>query len=195
MNNDAEQPSRTSDSDNSSASPAASGSSDRDDEVSSAETTPPPHSEAVRSHRKQDSTASSGFSRSYQSVFSTSEGPATNSAEYHHDRHWSSSSHRPVTAGTSIANSYPGEDQADLAAAVGLLSCSYGTPQTGPMVMPSDVPPVPPLPARYQSQHHQSQDVDMGDASSSDDDTQTGSKSNRYSRAEEDDGIFGQMEE
>lgn len=38
---------------------------------------------------------------------------------------------------------------ADLAAAVGLLSCSYGTPKTGPVMLPPDVPPVPPLPAQY----------------------------------------------
>ncbi len=40
--------------------------------------------------------------------------------------------------------------QADLAAAVGLLSCSYGsTPKTGPVMLPADAPPVPPLPAQF----------------------------------------------
>jgi len=193
-------------SDNSSASPAASGSSDlRDDDISSAETTPPPQGDAVYGHHKHYSTTSTDYSRSYQSVFSTSAdvGPG----DYYHRRHWSTSSqNRPVTAGTSIAESYPEEDQADLAAAVGLLSCSYGTPQSGPVALPADVPPVPPLPAKYQgmsssfqplaklSNLRETGDVDMEEESSSEDDDRSQHNSHRFSRIEDDDGIFG-MEE
>lgn len=177
--------SRSSDSEQSYTSPAASGFSDREGSVSSIETTPPPHGDYPYGHRKRVSNASSAFSRSYQSVFSS--GP------YQHQRQWSTSSNRPGTAQTALTESYPGEDQADLAAAVGLLSCSYGTPQTGPVSMPADVPPVPPLPEKYQSLPRSSyqREVDMDDVSSSEDD-----RSQRHSsRHEEDDRIFGEMDE
>jgi hypothetical protein len=94
---------------------------------------------------------SSTYSRSYQSasaasVFSES-APAPQ--YFSHYRQWSADQ-RPSTSATSIAGSnYEDEDQADLAAAVGLLSCSYGTPKSGPSMLPPDVPPVPPLPARF----------------------------------------------
>jgi len=180
----------SSDSDNSSASPAASGSSDREDDISSAETTPPPQSEQYRGHRKQFSTASSGYSRSYQSVFSTSEGLGSQPADYQHRRQWSTSSNRPVTAGTSVGGSYTGrEDQADLAAAVGLLSCSYGTPQNGPSALSSDIPPVPPLPERYQKEMRRNADVDMEEVSEEEEDDTP------HSRADDEEEIFGQMEE
>lgn len=179
----------SSDSDNSSASPAASGSSDREDDLSSAETTPPPQNEEYRGHRKQHSTASSGYSRSYQSVFSTSEGQGR-PADSQLTRQWSSSSNRPVTAGTSVGGSYTGrEDQADLAAAVGLLSCSYGTPQTGPSALSSDIPPVPPVPERYQKEARRNVDVDMEEISEEEDNDTS------RSRADDDEEIFGQMEE
>ncbi|KAF1816748.1 hypothetical protein P152DRAFT_464202 [Eremomyces bilateralis CBS 781.70] len=65
-----------------------------------------------------------------------------------------------ISGGGSSGNVVSGIDEekedddstsADLAAAVGLLSCSYGTPKTGPVMLPPDVPPVPPLPAQYLS--------------------------------------------
>jgi len=199
MNQDApDVAAKASDSEQSSASPAVSSSSDReDDDISSAETTPPPHGEAIHGHRKQRGTASSDYSRSYQSVFSTSADQASNPANHQHRRQWSASSNRPVTAGTSLAESYPGEDQADLAAAVGLLSCSYGTPQMGPVAMASDIPPVPPLPEQYQQHARHVADVDMEDASSSEDEEEERSRPNshRYSRADDDEGVFGNMEE
>lgn len=194
MNQDGPEAGKTSDSEQSSASPAASGSSDREDEISSAETTPPPHGESIHRHQKHYSNGSSAFSRSYQSVFSTSEGPTTNNDNFNHRRQWSQSSNRPATANTSIAESYPGEDQADLAAAVGLLSCSYGTPQTGPVSMPGDIPPVPPLPARYQQQPRHSADIDMDEVSSSEDDVHS-RKSHRFSKQDDDEGVFGTMDE
>lgn len=200
------------DSDNSSASPAASGSSGlRDDDISSAETTPPPQAEHSFGHRKQHSIASSaGYSRSYQSAYSGPGSLPRYQDDVHNSRKWSVSSSRPVTAGASIAESYPDEDQADLAAAVGLLSCSYGTPKSGPVQLPPDVPPVPPLPAKYQglagtsyqqsssllrSRYSPQEDVDM-DEESSEDDGEQHYHSTRQSRADDhDDGVFGAMEE
>lgn len=175
------------DSDNSS-SPAGSGSSDmRDEELSSTETTPPPHLEHSYRDSKRFSNESSLFSRSYQSVFSES-GPTAEHGFSHH-RQWSTSSaSRPVTA-----ESYNG-DEADLAAAVGLLSCSYGTPKTAPSALNADVPPVPPLPAKYQKsaysnlRNNQADDVEMEGEDSFDDEPSHG-------RHEDvDDGMFGKMD-
>ena len=189
----------TNDSD-SSASPAASGSSDLHEEgSSSAETTPPPHAEGSYRDSKRFSTNSSTFSRSYQSVFSSSSVPNNDNATFGHHRHWSTaSSNRPVTANTSIADSYRDEDPADLAAAVGLLSCSYGTPKSGPTGMASDVPPVPPLPAKYAQEqviYHDSphqDDVEMGDEEMDSDDEVEEQHPNRIDEVDE--GIFGKMD-
>lgn len=194
--------------DSDSSSPAASGSSDlRDeDDPSSAETSPPPQSEhAYRDpNTKRYSNSSSAYSRSYQSAFSESAPSASGFGS--HYRQWSSSSNRPGTANTSIAESYPEEDPADLAAAVGLLSCSYGTPKSGPTALPADIPPVPPLPAKYQgmsapgpasrmpySQRHSNDDdadVDM-DEDMSDEDAHAASRHNQH---DEDEGMFGKMD-
>jgi hypothetical protein len=163
------------DSDNSS-SPAASGSSDmRDEDLSSTETTPPPHMEGPYRDSKRYSNTSSAYSRSYQSVLSESV-PNTEGASGY-ARHWSASSNRPLTANTSIAESYRDEDPKDLAAAVGLLSCSYGTPKSGPVSMLGDIPPVPPLPAKYVT-HVQTADIDMDDHEHDDDE----------------EGVFGKMD-
>jgi hypothetical protein len=181
------------DSDDSS-SPAASGSSGmHDDDASSAETTPPPQNEHAYRDSKRFSNNSSLYSRSYQSVFSSGSVPNADQSFAHH-RQWSTSSaSRPVTANTSIADSYRGdEDPQDLAAAVGLLSCSYGTPQSGPATIAAEVPPVPPVPAKYQNQaysntyRNQSEDVDMGDYSSDEE---------AHVRNDDvEDGIFGTMD-
>jgi hypothetical protein len=188
--------------DSDSSSPAASGSSDlREDEPSSAETSPPPQSEhAYRDPNvKRYSNSSSVYSRSYQSAFSDS-APSVNGFGSHY-RQWSASSNRPGTANTSIAESYPEEDPADLAAAVGLLSCSYGTPKSAPTALAADIPPVPPLPAKYQgasvpglasrlssytdAQHDVEMDDDM-----SDEEPHTSSRHQH----DDDDGIFGKMD-
>lgn len=183
----------TTDSDNSS-SPAASGSSERDDEPSSAETTPPPGADHSYRDSKRYSNTSSAYSRSYQSVFSES-APAHESG-FAHYRQWSTSSaNRPQTANTSIADSYRDEDPEDLAAAVGLLNCSYGgTPKTGPLSMGSDIPPVPPLPEKYANfsrYHGQSGDVIM-----SDDDSDDGKAPAQPIQTYDDDDqyMFGKME-
>jgi hypothetical protein len=224
MNQDAD--AATKDSDRSSASPAASGSSDpRDDELSSTDTTPPPQLDPAmfnHNHRssssKRYSANSSAYSQSYQSAVFSDNG-------HGHYRHWSNvSDGRPTTSGTSVAGSYHDEenDQADLAAAVGLLSCSYSTPKTGPMALPADIPPVPPLPAQFlgafntpgsatitapQSSlrassysYHQpeSKDVDMDDSNFADEDDYRNHHSRSRSRGrmdDEDDGVFGKMEE
>ncbi|OCL10600.1 hypothetical protein AOQ84DRAFT_288939 [Glonium stellatum] len=228
------------DSDHSSASPAASGSSDlRDDDLSSTDTTPPPQADDAvgsystsRSHfgrSKRFSTNSSAYSQSYQSTSVFSDNGQGYSSHY---RQWSNDG-RPTTSGTSVAGSYyEDEDQADLAAAVGLLSCSYGTPKSGPVILPPDVPPVPPLPARFLGQNtdsisgstttptaHQSsirghsyspytqesKDVDMDNDSLADDDDFDHNHHHHHHHHhhaasrdridEDDDGVFGTMEE
>lgn len=219
------------DSDHSSVSPAASGSSDlRDDDLSSTDTTPPPQvDDAVgsystsRSHfgrSKRFSTNSSAYSQSYQSTSVFSDNGQGYSSHY---RQWSNDG-RPTTSGTSVAGSYyEDEDQADLAAAVGLLSCSYGTPKSGSVILPPDVPPVPPLPARFLGQNadsisgstttptahqssirghnyspytHESKDVDMDNDSLVDEDEfDHHHAASRDRMDEDDDGVFGTMEE
>lgn len=227
MNQDAAEAAK--DSDHSSASPAASGSSDPpEDDLSSTETTPPPHADDVPGlYSPRDSNrysvASSGYSRSYQSANSVFSDSAPNGLGYmSHYRQWSTDG-RPTTSGTSVAGSaYEDEDQADLAAAVGLLSCSYGTPKTGPVLLPPDVPPVPPLPAKfvdeassalsgsgstltvghssvphreYSNFRQENRDVDMGDEDSLADDDEFDHRHASKDRTDEDEGVFGRMEE
>ena len=160
MNQDAALPTesvKASDSDNSSASPALFTSSDPDDDddVSSVETTPPPTSEhadfttydEVRNEKRYSNT-SSVFSRSYQSAPSTSFAPSSvpTAASYGSFQH-TGYQRRPSTSGISALGLGASEEEAALAAAVEL--CHFnGTPRTGPTQM-DDIPPVPPLPARY----------------------------------------------
>ncbi|KAJ5808120.1 hypothetical protein N7474_009389 [Penicillium riverlandense] len=128
------------------------------DGLSSAETTPPPLDEREEDDdfemsgvpsqwTKRPSIGNiSAFSRSYQQSIPSSS--YTGSAPLHspafssHFRH-SSIDTRPSTADTRLHE----DDEADLAAAIGL--CNFGTPRTGPVSMTPDVPPVPPLPARF----------------------------------------------
>ncbi|KAJ5289961.1 DNA excision repair protein ERCC-6-like 2, partial [Penicillium atrosanguineum] len=133
------------------------------DGISSAETTPPPLDEeedddfemsgmpANWTKRPSISNASA-FSRSYQSIPSSSynESAPLHSPAFSHFRK-SSVDTRPSTADTRLHE----DDEADLAAAIGL--CNFGTPRTNPVANTPDVPPVPPLPARYlDSSSHQS---------------------------------------
>ncbi|KAH7382352.1 hypothetical protein BKA66DRAFT_118431 [Pyrenochaeta sp. MPI-SDFR-AT-0127] len=209
-------------------SPPASASSDLREELSSTETTPPPqiddhavgsfpHSAFASRSIKRYSTNSSAYSQSYQSTVFSDNGNGG------HFRQWSNVSDRPTTSGTSVAGSYhdDGNDHADLAAAVGLLSCSYGTPKSGPVALPPDVPPVPPLPAKFldfnnartlsgsttvtaqQSSmrnsyryHNESKDVDMDDDHFADEeDYRTSNSRSRGRIDEDDDAFFGRMEE
>lgn len=154
----------------SSASPDAS--SEVRDGLSSAETTPPPLDEqeedddfemsgmpANWTKRPSIGNASAAFSRSYQSITSSSyNGSAPlHSPAFSHFRK-SSVDTRPSTADTRLNE----EDEADLAAAIGL--CNFGTPRTGPVSMTPDVPPVPPLPARYldSGSHPSNQSLGLG---------------------------------
>lgn len=220
---------KTSDDSDDSASPPASGSSDLRDELSSTETTPPPQMDdhAVGSYSshlhfgqrsiKRYSANSSAYSQSYQSAVFSDNGNGNG-----HYRHWSNVSDRPTTSGTSVAGSYhdDGNTDQDMAAAVGLLSCSYGTPKSGAANLSPDVPPVPPLPAKFldfsttqslsgnttvtpqQSsmrnsyRYHESKDIDMDDDHFADEEDYRQSHSRSRGRADEDDdAFFGRMEE
>ena len=152
MNQDAiaaEDITKPSERDHSSVSPAASGSSDvRDEEyyISSAETTPPPMNEHYaiiedvgNGRSKRYSGNSSSFSRSYQSAPSFSLPAGNNLSHCQQQR-------RPSSSGVAPAD--VDEEEAALAAAVESL-CSFGTPRNGSVRLPEDVPPVPPVPARY----------------------------------------------
>lgn len=217
-------------SDNSSASPDAL--SELHDGISSTETTPPPVDdyEDVTDLEKHHSSA---FSRSYHSVASSSyadSGPLS-PAFSSHFRH-SSIDTRPSTAETMAGHDDDDSDAADLAAAIRL--CNFGTPRSGAQTMANDVPPVPPLPARYLSQQgagsssksvngsslglagsnpavfgslnlnpsqsykvSDERDVKMGDADREsrhrrNNDVDFGS---RQTHDDDDDGVFGRMEE
>jgi hypothetical protein len=138
-------------SDNSSASPGAS--SDLHDGISSTETTPPPMDEEdieldTKSYRNPNFN-NFAFSRSYQSVASSSyaDNGSLHSPAFSHFRH-SSIDTRPSTAETYHEDD---SEASDLVAAIRL--CNFGTPRSNAVATSSDVPPVPPLPARYLSQH------------------------------------------
>jgi len=222
------------DSDQSSASPPASGSSDLqdDDDVSSVETTPPPLSEQVDFRggaeirdEKRYSDNSSVFSRSYQSGPSGSVAASSvPTAASYGSFQYLSYRRRPSSSGITVPGGAAAqEEEAALAAAVEL--CNFnGTPRTGPLHM-DDIPPVPPLPARYVSHNadrsinglgypgmqdlgapptlthrlSDERDVKMHDAQArrgDDDDEYYDQRSVSRGRSDEDDdGVFGRMEE
>ena len=229
---------RPTDSDNSSASPAASGFSglqnDDGDNLSSPETTPPPsehtYATSIGSFRKmkRHSSSSSVFSKSYQSAPSTSissvhtlPGGTSFGNNGQVDEYGRSSA-----SGATFSNRFAvDEEEAGLIAAVESL-CSFGTPRSGPVHLPADVPPVPPLPARFAGQGTSSTsrhsvnsitDFDFGirppplvhrlsderhatmnrrRASKMNDDDELDELPPSFSRNEEDDdGVFGRMEE
>ncbi|ORY70149.1 uncharacterized protein BCR38DRAFT_455010 [Pseudomassariella vexata] len=196
-----------------SASPAASGYSEPHDGRSSADTTPPPQVEAYHTsstlayhNAPKRYSSGSGYSRSYQSAASSGylAGSVPNGSAFGHNRH-GSSDRRPPSSGMNIT----GQEDRDLAAAVELLSCSFGSSGgSRDARLPDDAPPVPPLPAQYLDQaaftstsflhsyssrqmpesftrgeFRHTEDVKMEDSEGSvmDDD--------------EDDGVFGRMEE
>lgn len=213
-------------SDQDSASPAASGSSDAHDGLSSADTTPPPQADSQTAYsytgssyggRPKRYSSGNSFSRSYQSapssnlMFAGSVPNGLGFSQYHQQ----SSERRPLSSGLTTGTQ---EDEAGLAAAVELLSCSFGTPRTGPVTLPPDVPPVPPLPAQYLSQSafsgttltprynvhtastsyvredsHYDGDVKMEEESVADDEEYDSHSRGRSD--EDDDGVFGRMEE
>ena len=156
---DAEKPNE---SDHSSASPTASGTSGlQDDYISSAETTPPPTgdglytAESFRTARpERNSGMSSAFSRSYQSAPSSSfprfSNPIFGSS---YGRSQSPARQRRPSSSSFGSPSYfaTDEDTTSLAAAVELVH--FGTPNSRPVHLPADAPPVPPLPARYAEEY------------------------------------------
>lgn len=139
-------------SDTESVSPDPSGASDQPERQSSAETTPPPTYEMHRvGYHEKHRDAMNGFSRSYQSALSAgSLNPNGFPAEhgFGHGRQHSES--RPLSSGVNNT----GNDDRELAAAVELLSCSFGSNNgsRGTVTLPADAPPVPPVPAQYRDQ-------------------------------------------
>ncbi|KAM0224954.1 hypothetical protein ACHAQD_001753 [Fusarium lateritium] len=205
-----------------SSSPAASGYSDPVERQSSADTTPPPVAEGVNvngtSYRNKRSSSNAGYARSFQSASATSyAGSVPYGSGFGHYRQ-PSNDHRPGSSGRNAT----GEDDRDLAAAVELLSCSFGSNNgSRTATIPEDAPPVPPVPAQYLGQatslstasfinsfprrqpesftrgemRRPSEDVRMdgsGDSVMDDDDFEIRS---RGRSEDEDDGVFGRMEE
>ncbi|KAH7170299.1 hypothetical protein EDB81DRAFT_876336 [Dactylonectria macrodidyma] len=205
-----------------SSSPAASGYSDPAERQSSADTTPPPAGEGldvIGTSYRNKRFSSGGFSRSYQSAPSAGSfgnGSVPQHSGFGHFRQ-PSNDFRPPSSGRNAT----GQDDRDLAAAVELLSCSFGSNNGGSrtVTLPLDAPPVPPLPAQYLDQatplssfinsypsrqpesftrgemRRPSEDVRMegsGESVMDDDDFDMRS---RGRSEEEDDGVFGRMEE
>ncbi|KAI9929287.1 hypothetical protein ASPWEDRAFT_168873 [Aspergillus wentii DTO 134E9] len=162
----------------SSASPDAS--SELRDGISSAETTPPPMDEDEEDEDDMEMSgmpsntgkrfsvgnASGYFSHSYQSIPSSSFNASAplHSPSFSHFRQ-SSIDTRPSTAENKLHE----DDEADLAAAIGL--CNFGTPRTGPVPMSPSIPPVPALPSRFVDQTSsatQSQSLDQSASTAAD---------------------------
>lgn len=204
-------------SDPESASPAASGYSEQVDRLSSADTTPPPMSERIQMGSRPFRHGSiGGFSRSYQSAPSVAPGSLPHGNGFGHSRQ--PSDPRPTSSGMNATN----QDDRDLAAAVELLSCSFGSNNgANGTVMLADAPPVPPVPAQYLDQatslgnpgfinsfpsrqpesftrgdlRRGSEDVKMSDHADSGVDDDDFDMQPRGRSDEEDDGVFGSMEE
>jgi hypothetical protein len=209
-------------SDQDSASPAASGFSEQHDGESSADTTPPPQADMFNTYSSGSFTTrhkrySSGqsFSRSYQSAPSGAQpGSIPNASPFGHYRDHSHEL-RPLSSGVSR-----NQEDDGLAAAVELLSCSFGssgTPRSIPVTLPEDAPPVPHIPAQYLCEnsfsgstltpsHHPRQtesytrhQVHIGDKmEESEDSVADDDEYDERSRGrsdEDDDGVFGRMEE
>jgi len=198
-----------------SASPAASGYSEQPERQSSADTTPPPMTDGINFASSYRDT--SEFARSYQSGSlkpSFMSGSIPSGTGFGHSRQ-PSHERRPPSSGANRT----GQEDRDLAAAVELLSCSFGSNNGshGTVTLPADAPPVPPVPAQYLDQasslasasfinsfprrqpesftrgelRRGSEDVKMEDSGDDDDfDMRSRARSD-----EDDDGVFGRMEE
>lgn len=176
-------------------SPPASGSSDPLEDDGSSRTSTPSQLEEQPAHWKtaefkgsqHQNNYTSAYSRSYHSTtgnsVAASSAPNESSDMYYYRQ--SSKNRRPSTA------SHPESEDYDLtAAAESLVSCSLGTPRNAPATLPPDVPPVPPLPAKFQQSSSRpisfgyQTDVDMSD----------GEHLHTRRRDEEDEGMFGHMD-
>ncbi|TDZ32083.1 hypothetical protein C8034_v011276 [Colletotrichum sidae] len=210
-------------SDQESASPAASGYSD--ERHSSADTTPPPQSEGFASSDRPFAKrfgSGGGFGRSYQSAPSTNPlvtGSMPHGSGFSSHFRQNSQDQRPPSSGRNAT----GQEDRDLAAAVELLSCSFNSNNGRTVTLPTDAPPVPPLPAQYLDHaaslssaagfstgflnsfpsrqpesftrgEVRSVDVKMEDNDSGIDDDDFDRRS-RSRSDEDDDGVFGRMEE
>lgn len=178
------------DRDTSSESPVPSGSSDHHepDDLSSRTSTPSQDESDEKLGRYQASLRpeiyARDMARSYQSMFGSSAPMDAPGISYY--RQWSSESRPTSLIGvTADDNGY-----SDLAAAAeGLLSCSLGTPKVGIGHLSADIPPVPPLPAKYSAGTQKSMTADRstkGDHV----DVQMADEAD----VEDDEGIFGQMD-
>lgn len=188
--------------------------SDQHDVMSSADTTPPPESRetfsAYRTKRYSSGSGHSAFARSYQSAAAYPYGSMPNPLRPR-ARQRSTERVRPTSSGVSQNREDDG-----LAAAVELLSCSFGS-ASGPArhlsaTLPRDAPPVPNIPAQYLG--HNSYGSVLGsslqprqtesytrhtavpemDVKMDEDDDHLSQRS-REPSDEDDDGVFGRMEE
>ncbi|KAL6896019.1 hypothetical protein HDV57DRAFT_35081 [Trichoderma longibrachiatum] len=198
-------------------SPAASGYSDQADGQSSADTTPPPiydHAVAfdTSAYREKRYSMGSVFSRSFASP-QPSNPLVFGSIPLDHGRS-PSMDPRPSSSGVH-AN---GEDDHELAAAVELLSCSFGS-NTGSRAAVvahiEDAPPVPPVPTQFLDQaasfvsagfinsfpSRQPESFTRGEMRRGSEDVKMEESEDDFDmppRArsdEDDDGVFGRMEE
>ncbi|QPH01441.1 hypothetical protein C2857_005641 [Epichloe festucae Fl1] len=193
-----------------SSSPAASGYSEQVGRQSSTDTTPPPLLEEPSfnelSYRDRNAC---GFSRSYQSAVSGSMPKGSGFGHFRQPSH----ERRPPSSGANRT----GKDDRDLAAAVELLSCSFNSNNgsQGTVVVASDAPPVPPVPVQYLPQatsfssagfinsfpRRQPESFTRGEMRRGSDDVKMEDSDDDFdmqSRArsdEDDDGVFGRMEE
>lgn len=201
-------------------SPAVSGYSES--RHSSADTTPPPQldrfgsvSSASGPFSKRYSSGS-GFGRSYQPAYSNNPlvtGSMPNASGFSHVRQMSQD-RRPPSSGRNAT----GQEDRELAAAVELLSCSFGSNNGSRMTnLSADVPPVPPLPTQYLDQaaslsstgflssypSRQPESFTRGETrrdtkTEEDESMMDEDEFDRRSRSrsdEDDDGVFGRMEE
>jgi len=201
--------------DQDSASPT-SGSDERDG-FSSADTTPPPDMfntyGSSYSGRTKRYSSGHGFSRSYQSGPSNPLYAGSMPSNFGHYRQASQES-RPLSSGMNR-----NQEDDGLAAALDILSCSFGS-NTGKFRQqpannafngsePDDVPPVPSIPAEYLSSYshprqtesytrHQirvDEDVKMEESEDSVVDDEDYDQRSRGRSDEDDEGVFGRMEE
>ncbi|KAM3078892.1 hypothetical protein ACMFMF_003820 [Clarireedia jacksonii] len=206
--------------DQDSASPTASGSEDHDiDGASSADTTPPPadifHGYGSSSYNPSKRYSNGqGYARSYQSSSSTNylySGSVPHG--FGHNRQ-QSHERRPPSSGMN-----GNQEDEGLSTAIELLSCSFGssgTPRSG-LLIPADAPPVPDIPAQYlndlsgthftpslhprqtesytRHQIHIDGDVKMEESEESIADDEDYDRRSRARSDEDDDGVFGRMEE
>jgi hypothetical protein len=206
-------------SDLSSASPAASAFSDT---ASTTNTTPPPQTEQtdifVTSGRRGSRNSALGFGNKQTSMSQAIAASAPSASSGF--AHFAQTPPRPF----AVHN----DEETSLAAAVELLSCSFGTPKTGPLSHHDEIPPVPPLPERFlkedlgstsmsgstatptaygsyalrtslpnhkEEEEEGEQDMDMDDKDKDNVTERSEEPHHHIHSIEEEEGVFGKMEE